>query len=111
MAVRGRKKRSPRRGRHPGRRKYGKSCPVPAVTKRLSGGPWIQREGKLGGPGYAERSERERHHILECAVGRFGYRSTLGSLLVLLRPSTTSTRVRKVVKGDMKWLRDQFGSE
>ena len=86
-------------------RDYSTACPVPSVKRRTAKGPWIQREGKLGGPGYTERSDRERHHILNCSLDSFGYRSTLGSLLVLLRGKSVHKKVKDVVKKDIEWLK------
>ena len=91
-------------------RHYSVACPVPSVKRRTAKGPWIQREGKLGGPGYAERSDRERHHILKCAVDQFGYRSTLGSLLVLLRGKNVRGKVKKIVEQDIEHLKSEYGS-
>ena len=97
---RGRKKTSRARGRTA-------SCPVHVKTRRLAGGPWIQREGKLGGPGYSHKSERERHRLLNCSLERFGYRSTLGSLTVLLRNRDISKKVSGVIKKDLLWLKSR----
>ena len=86
-------------------KRYSTACPVPSVKRHTAKGPWIQREGKLGGPGYTERSDRERHHILNCALDEYGYRSTLGSLLVLLRGKSVHKKVKDVVKKDIEWLK------
>lgn len=112
MASRKRKKRKSTKGRKRSKRlmrHYSTACPVPSVKRRTAKGPWIQREGKLGGPGYTERSDRERHHILKCAVDEFGYRSTLGSLLVLLRGKNVRGKVKKTVEHDLAYLKDEFG--
>ena len=108
-----RAKRKTSKGRRKSKRKvkhYSTACPVPSVKRRTAKGPWIQREGKLGGPGYAERSDRERHHILKCAVDQFGYRSTLGSLLVLLRGKNVRGKVKKIVEQDIEHLKSEYGS-
>lgn len=84
---------------------YSSACPVPSVKRRTAKGPWIQREGKLGGPGYTERSDRERHHILNCSIEEYGHRSTLGSLLVLLRGKNVRRKAKDVVERDIEWLK------
>lgn len=107
MAARKRVKRKGSKGRRSSKAKRARSsvaCPVPSVKRRTAKGPWIQRTGKLGGPGYTGKGDRERHFILKCAMDQFGYRSTLGSLLVLLR-GKTSKKVRDVIEADLEWLK------
>lgn len=70
---------------------------------------WVQRKGKLGGPGYTKKTDRQRHAILNKCVKEYGYRSCLGSLQVLLRNSEISPKVRKTLKGDIAWLKDKYG--
>lgn len=108
MAARKRTKRKSSKGRKSAKAKRTRSstaCPVPSVKRRTAKGPWIQRTGKLGGPGYAHKSDRERHFILGCSVDQFGYKSTLGSLLVLLRGRSIGKDVRKTVEEDIAWLK------
>lgn len=71
--------------------------------------PWIQREGELGGPGFAQRSERERRALLRSSVDRFGYRSTLGKLGAILRNSEIRTKTRSTLESDRRWLVRTFG--
>ncbi len=72
--------------------------------------PWITHEGKLGGPGYTSKSAKERHKILDkCVKGKWGYRSCLGSIMVLLRNTEISAKVRKVLEADKKYLMDKYG--
>jgi hypothetical protein len=71
---------------------------------------WIQRKGKLGGPGYTKRSSRDRHAILNKCVKEYGYRSCLGSLQVLLRNSEISAKVRKTIESDIAWLKKKHGA-
>jgi hypothetical protein len=82
-----------------------KSCPTKVTTKRVKGGPWIQKAGKLGGPGYTDRSDRERRHILKCGLGQYGYRSMMGSLQVLTR-GHMSKKHMKVVERDIAWMKE-----
>jgi hypothetical protein len=71
--------------------------------------PWITREGKLGGPGYTTRPERERQRLLRHAVEEYGYRSTLGSLQVLLRGHHMAHKKENVIERDRRWLVRTFG--
>lgn len=72
---------------------------------------WITREGKLGGPGYSDKPVRTRHALLNKAVKGYGYRSTLGSLMVLLRNSHMGAKDRKVITADKNWLKAKYGGE
>jgi hypothetical protein len=108
MASRKRVKRKSSKGRKSSKAKRARSstaCPVPSVKRRKANGPWIQRMGKLGGPGYTTKSDRERHFLLECSMDQFGYKSTLGSLLVLLRGKYIGKDVRQTVEEDIAWLK------
>jgi len=71
--------------------------------------PWIHREGKLGGPGYSHRPARTRHRILNHAVRKYGYRSTLGSLMVLLRNHEIHPDVARAIHDDKEWLVKKYG--
>lgn len=82
------------------------SCPVVVKATRLGNGPWIQREGKLGGPGYTSKTNKERHFLLQCSLDLYGYRSTLGSLLVLLRSRALKKATRKVIEADIAYVRE-----
>lgn len=87
--------------------------------------PWIQREGKLGGPGYTDRADKTRHAILKrCVEGgtmkldggtfdspAYGYRSCLGSLQVLLRNRDIEPRTRAIIESDIAWLKSHYGGE
>ena len=111
MASSKRRKRKSSKGRK-GKRSTARmsaACPVPSVKRRTAKGPWIQRTGKLGGPGYTGKSDRERHFILNCAMDQFGYKSTLGSLLVLLRGRSVGKDVRRTVEEDIEWLKAHHG--
>ncbi len=71
--------------------------------------PWIEREGKLGGPGYTKRKQKDRRKILRKCVKDYDYRSCLGSLMVLLRSSEIKGKTRKTIESDKKWLMKEFG--
>lgn len=71
--------------------------------------PWIEREGKLGGPGYTKKKQKDRRNILRSCVKKYDYRSCLGSLMVLLRSSEIKGKTRKTIESDKKWLMKEFG--
>lgn len=71
--------------------------------------PWIQREGKLGGPGYTDKTQKERRKILDRCVKEYGYRSCLGSIMVLLRSTELHKDTRKKLEKDKKYLMDKYG--
>jgi hypothetical protein len=71
--------------------------------------PLISREGKLGGPGYTSKPAKKRHKILEACVDEYGYRSCLGSVMVLLKNSEISAKVRKTLTSDKEWLMKKYG--
>lgn len=96
-------RRKTKRGKGASRRT---SCPVRVRATRLGNGPWIQREGKLGGPGYTSKTNKERHFLLQCSLDLYGYRSTLGSLLVLLRSRALKKATRKVIEADIAYVRE-----
>ncbi len=71
--------------------------------------PWIEREGKLGGPGYITRPKSQRHKILDQCVDEYGYRSCLGSILVLMKNSGIKSHTRQVLTDDKDWLVKKYG--
>lgn len=91
----------------PGRRSRGAKAGPFSASKGYE--PWIQREGKLGGPGYTEKPQKKRREILTKCVKQFGYRSCLGSVMVLLRNSEISKKTRKVLESDKAWLMKTYG--
>ncbi len=70
---------------------------------------WIKRKGKLGGPGYTKRSRDTRRRLLGRSVKKWGYRSTLGSIMVLLRSTEISGRDRNTLDADKDWLKERYG--
>lgn len=78
------------------------------MAKKKTG--WIQREGKLGGPGYTKKTVATRHRILARVVKEYGYRSALGSIMALERSTHISATVRKVLVADRNWLRETYGA-
>ena|SRR3990167_5366912 len=58
---------------------------VSIKSKRKSRKPWITRKGKLGGSGFLSKSFESQKRILRNCVKQYGYRSCLGSIMVLNR--------------------------
>ena len=71
--------------------------------------PWIRHEGKLGGPGYLSRPMAERHKLLDRCVAKWGYRSCLGSIMVLNRNSALKARYGPVITSDRLYLVNRYG--
>lgn len=74
------------------------------IKKKTKSYDWIKKEGKLGGKGYLKKSDRTRHAILNKCVKEYGYRSCLGSLMVLNRNTKIKKYHGKKIDDDKKWL-------
>tara|TARA_B100000674_G_C37790670_1_gene891595 strand:+ start:27 stop:518 length:492 start_codon:yes stop_codon:yes gene_type:complete len=72
---------------------------------------WIKRKGKLGGPGFLSKSKGEQHRLLDDAVQKYGYRSTLGSIMALERSTTIEQRHGEELEELRNWLRGKYGGE
>lgn len=70
---------------------------------------WIIREGKLGGPGYLSKSQAQRRKILDKCVKQYGYRSCLGSVMVLNRNRTIAARHGAKIDADKEYLKKKYG--
>ncbi len=69
------------------------------------------RPGKLGGAGYLTRTDAVRQKILRSCVGKYGYRSCLGSIQALEvwgKNTLSATQKGKLVR-DRMFLRKTFG--
>jgi hypothetical protein len=71
---------------------------------------WISHPGKLGGPGYIHKSPAERHHLLNACVQKHGYRSCLGSIMVLERNRALAARYGRTLASDRHYLEGRFGA-
>jgi hypothetical protein len=71
---------------------------------------WITREGKLGGSGFLSKSASVQHKLLDKCVKKYGYRSCLGSVMVLNRNKTIKAKYGKKLKALMEYLKKQYGS-
>lgn len=71
----------------------------------------ITREGKLGGPGYLDRSASARHKILDGCVKKYGYRSCLGSIqaLAVLGKREMAKADRDKIAADRNYLVKKYG--
>jgi hypothetical protein len=72
---------------------------------------WITREGKLGGKGFLSKPRSEQHKLLKNSVKKYGYRSTLGSIMVLERSHVIDQRHGEELEELRDWLKDTFGGE
>lgn len=71
--------------------------------------PWITRKGKLGGTGYLSKPSTERHELLDKCVGKYGYRSCLGSIMVLNRNRKIKELHGSVIGADRQYLVRKYG--
>ena len=67
----------------------------------------IKRPGKLGGKGFMSKSVDQQHRIMNSCVGRYGYRSCLGSVMLLHNINTGQKRQRMVTLKN--WLVREHG--
>jgi len=65
--------------------------------KKKTSNQWIYREGKLGGPGFLKRPRSEQMSILDACVSKYGYKSCLGSILVLNRNKSIKKNHGKLI--------------
>jgi len=88
----------------PGRRAFGAEA-----GPRRGDKPLIRKQGALGGPGFATKSQGTRHRLLAKSVECSGYRSTLGRIGVLLRGTMLHRDTRRRLERDRRWLVRQYG--
>lgn len=77
--------------------------------KRKGTKPLIQKEGKLGGPGYTKKPVATRHRLLAKCVKRDGYKSCLGRLQAVLLSSELKPATRRTWEADKAWLVKTYG--
>ena len=70
---------------------------------------WIKHEGKLGGAGFLGKSRKAQHRLLRQAAEKWGYRSTLGSIMALERSNRIGANQKKTLKGLRRWLVAEYG--
>jgi len=82
----------------------------PAIrTNKAKHAPWIKHEGKLGGPGFLSKPDRTQKALLNKAVKKWGYRSTLGSIMVLERNRKINRHYGKKLTELRHWLVKKYG--
>lgn len=92
--------------------KQGRAVQASKRRRAPTGGrAWITRPGKLGGPGYLARPAAERHRLLDSCVTRYGYRSCLGSLMVLNRNREIKALHGPKIDGDKRYLEKKYGAK
>lgn len=73
--------------------------------------PWVrpERAGKLGGPGYLSKSDAQRHQHLDNCIRQWGYRSCLGSIMVLERSRAIKDKYGAKLLKDREYLKQTYG--
>ena len=72
---------------------------------------WITRKGKLGGKGFLSKPKKEQKRLLRKSVDKYGYRSTLGSIMALERSDVLRQRYGGKLESLRGWLRRTYGGE
>lgn len=71
---------------------------------------WITHEGKLGGHGYLHKSKAQRRKILDQCVKDWGYKSCLGSVLVLNRNKNIKALYGDIINEDKEYIMKKHGN-
>jgi hypothetical protein len=79
--------------------------------KSPSSRKWITRKGKLGGKGFLSKSSSEQHKLLTKCVKKYGYRSCLGSVMVLSRNRDIQAVHGAKINKLKKWLKEKYGGQ
>lgn len=90
-------------------RARGRTSPGAPFSRKKGYEPWITREGKLGGRGFLSRPFSEQKAILDRCVPEWGYRSCLGSIMVLERNRAVQAAHGKVLKRLRDYLVETYG--
>jgi hypothetical protein len=80
--------------------------PIPQ-EKWLAGA--ITRKGKLGGKGFLSKPRETQKRILAKCQREYGYRSCLGSVMVLERIPETNRKYGRTLAALRKWLVKEYG--
>jgi len=83
--------------------------PIPNRGPLTRSKKWITRPGKLGGKGFLSRPLAAQHRILAHCVSEYGYRSCLGSVMVLERIHRTEAKFGPRLRHLREWLVGEFG--
>ena len=71
--------------------------------------PWITRPGKLGGPGFLKGSKTRQLRSLRNCVKKYGYRSCLGSIMVLERSQKIRQKYGLRLFHLRSWMKRKYG--
>ncbi len=71
--------------------------------------PWITREGKLGGKGFLSKPRETQKKILNKCVKDYGYRSCLGSVMVLSRSRAVAAKYGRTLGTLKRYLVTTYG--
>jgi hypothetical protein len=67
---------------------------------------WIKKQGKLGGSGFLTKFSRyQQKTSLDRCVGKYGYRSCLGSLLILKKPKNRNMVFEPVINDLVRYMK------
>lgn len=71
--------------------------------------PWITRKGKLGGKGFLSKPRETQKKILNKCVKDYGYRSCLGSVMVLNRSRAVAAKYGRTLGTLRRYLVKTYG--
>lgn len=71
--------------------------------------PWIQRKGKLGGAGFLSKAPPMQKVLLDQCVRKYGYRSCLGSIMVLQRSELLEARYGRKLAELKQYILSKYG--
>jgi len=81
------------------------------MARKRSRSPWIRRTGKLGGKGFLSKSPTTQRKILSGCVKKYGYRSCLGSVMVLNRNRSIRSKHGSKINSLVKYLKGKYGGK
>lgn len=79
------------------------------MRSRERSSPWIHRNGKLGGKGFLSKPVSTQHSLLTKCVREYGYRSCLGSVMVLSRNRSIQRSHSAKINSLKNWLKKKYG--
>lgn len=80
-------------------------------SKLRKSSSWIKRKDKLGGSGFISKSQNLQHKILDQCVAKYGYRSCLGSIMVLNRNRSIKSKHGDKITSLRNWLKNKYGGK
>jgi hypothetical protein len=72
--------------------------------------PWITRSGKLGGKGFLSKSSTVQHKLLDSCVKKYGYKSCLGSIMVLMKSRNIDINYGAKLTSLKNYLKRKYGN-